>query len=138
VQHLCQLFNLSLSTGTLPQEWKTHIIIPIHKSNNCSLVNNYHPISLLFNTSKVLEKLIFNNSSKHVFQSISPFGFIQGRSTTQQLLSFLNYIYKAISHGYQTDVVYIDFWKTFDMVQHSQPLTKLWKVGVCGNGLKVI
>ena len=132
---LCHLFNISLSNGSVPQEWKTHIIIPIHKSNDRSLVNNYRPISLLSNISKVLERLIFNNISKFVFQSISPvqFGFIQGRSTTQQLLSFLSFIYEAISHGHQTDVVYLDFRKAFDMVQHSRLLTKLWKVGICGN-----
>ena len=131
---LCYLFNLSLSTGYIPQEWKTHIIIPIHKSNDHSLVNNYRPISLLSNISKVLERLIYNNVSEYVLRTISSvqFGFIQGRSTTQQLLLFLNYIYEAISLSHQVDVIYLDFRKAFDMVQHSQQLSKLWKIGISG------
>jgi len=74
-----------------------------------------------------------------VLQSISPVQFfIQGRSTTQQLLSFLNYIYEAISHGYQTDVVYLDFWKAFDMVNYLLNCGKWAYVETYGNGLKVI
>ena len=108
---LCYLFNLSLSTGYIPQEWKAHIIIPIHKSNDRSLVSNYRPISLLSNISKVLERLIYNNVSEYVLRTISyvQFGFIQGRSTTQQLLLFLNYIYEAISLCRQVNVIYLDF-----------------------------
>ena len=29
---LCHLFNLSLSTGAIPQEWKVHLILPVYKS----------------------------------------------------------------------------------------------------------
>ena len=57
---------------------------------------------------------------------------LEGRSTTQQLLLFLNYIYEAISLGHQVDIIYLDFRKAFDMVQHSQLLSKLWKIGISG------
>ena len=44
-----------------------------------------------------------------------------------------NFIYEAISHGCQVDTVYLDFWKAFNMVQHSQLLIKLWNVGIRGS-----
>ena len=44
---LCHLFNLSLSTGVIPQEWKVHLVVPVHKSSDRSSVKNYRPISLL-------------------------------------------------------------------------------------------
>jgi len=56
---LCHLFYLVYPLDLYSKSGKTHIIIPIHKANDHSLVNNYHPISLLSNTSKVLERLIF-------------------------------------------------------------------------------
>ena len=31
---LCHLFNLSLSSHTLPSEWCVHLIAPIHKSSD--------------------------------------------------------------------------------------------------------
>ena len=44
---ICHLFISSITTGNIPTEWCTHCIIPIHKSGNKTLVNNYRPISLL-------------------------------------------------------------------------------------------
>ena len=54
---LCHLFNLSLSTGAIPTEWKVHLITPVYKSADRSSVKNYRPISLLCIASKVLEIL---------------------------------------------------------------------------------
>ena len=88
-QPLCHLFNLSLASSV---EWKSyHQIIPIFKSADRSLISNYRPISLLCNVSKVLKHIIFNKIINHITALISPcqFGFLRGRSTTQQLILFL-------------------------------------------------
>ena len=54
------LFTLSLR---IPTDWHTHSIVPIFKSGDKSLVNNYHPISLLCNISKVMEYLVHTRLS---------------------------------------------------------------------------
>jgi len=76
VQHRCVAFFviysvLSLTTGFLLQKWKTYIIILIHMSNYRSLINHYRPISLLSNSSKVLERLVYNHIIKQVLCTIS-------------------------------------------------------------------
>ena len=38
------LYNLSLSTGSFPSEWKHARITPIFKNGSKNLVNNYRPI----------------------------------------------------------------------------------------------
>ena len=68
---LCYLFNLSLSSGTIPSEWKIHLITPVYKSADRSRINNYRPISLLYNISKVLKSLIHDKIIQHV--STCPF-----------------------------------------------------------------
>jgi len=57
---LCHLFNLSSSTGSIPRQWKVHLIVPVHKSADQASVKNYRPISVLCNISKVLESLVYN------------------------------------------------------------------------------
>ena len=66
-QPLTHLFNLTLQFSYLPSEWKVHKIIPIFKSGDPTSVKNYRPISLLSNTSKVLERIIYN---KMINQSV--------------------------------------------------------------------
>ena len=77
----CHLFNLSLASSTIPQEWKIHLVVPVYKSAS---IKNYRPISLLCNTSKVLETLIYNKIIDHVPDNITncQLGFLPGRSTT--------------------------------------------------------
>ena len=132
---LCHLFNLSLASGVIPQEWKVHIVVPVYKSGDRSSVKNYRPISLLCNTSKILESLVYSRIINFVLNNITncQFGFLPGRSTTQQLLLCLHTIYKATSEGHQTDSIYLDFRKAFDSVSHNKLLIKLAFYGITGS-----
>ena len=76
---LHHLFVTSLSKHTIPLDWCTHVITPVHKSGDKSLVNNYRPILLLSNTSKVLEQLIYSKIIHHISNFLTPkqFGFLK-------------------------------------------------------------
>ena len=65
-------------------------------------------------------------------------GFINGRSTVTQLLSYLDECANSIVEGNVIDVVYLDFWKAFDTVPHHRLLSKLEAHGISGNILKWI
>ena len=43
---LCSLFNLSLSTGRIPDAWKLSRVVPVFKAGDPHEVSNYRPISL--------------------------------------------------------------------------------------------
>ena len=44
---ITNLLSLSITSCSVPQEWKTHKICPIFKGGNSSCASNYRPISLL-------------------------------------------------------------------------------------------
>ena len=52
------LFNMSLSTGTCQDSWKSFRIVSVPKSGDSSNPGNYRPIFLLPIVSKLLEKHI--------------------------------------------------------------------------------
>ena len=54
---LSRIFQLSLCSGTLPQDWISAHIVPVHKKNDKSNPSNYRPISLTSVVVKTLEKL---------------------------------------------------------------------------------
>ena len=53
------------------------------------------------------------------------FGFISGRSTFTQLLTYLDNCVKTIGEGGVIDTIYLDFAKAFDTVPHQRLTVKL-------------
>jgi hypothetical protein len=115
-----QLFNQSIEEATLPSEWKTANVVPIHKKGPKTEVSNYRPVSLLPIISKVLERSILNKIIDIISPEISKLqhGFMRGKSTTTQIISVLNNIQNIFDNKDQVDVIYFDLSKAFDSVPH--------------------
>ena len=82
---ITELFNLSIRTGKIPDQWKESMVVPILKSNKLSDPGNYRPISLTCILCKLLEKHMYNIMYDHLVNnnqlSDSQWGFRSGRST---------------------------------------------------------
>ena len=58
---LTELFNLSITSGSIPQKWKLSSVVPTPKSSaNADNPSNYRPIYLLSVVSKVMEIHIYS------------------------------------------------------------------------------
>ncbi len=55
---LTHIFNLSFTTGIIPEDLKIALITPIFKGNNENRFENYRPISILSCFAKLLERLM--------------------------------------------------------------------------------
>ena len=131
---ICALFNQSLYTGYLPSQWKSADVTPIHKKNLKEPVVNYRPISLLPVISKVLERCVASRFYDHVFHLITPsqHGFLRNRSCITQLVQVLHSVGQCLDKNTQSDIIYLDFAKAFDSVDHQILLRKLKLFGVTG------
>lgn len=136
---LCRLFNACLLEGKFPALWKISIVVPVPKNSSVSNVQNYRPISLLPNFSKVFEKIIVNHISFHVSTLLSSHqhGFLKGRSTTSNLVSFLQYAAPSVLNQKQLDTVYFDLSRAFDVVSHDLLLHKLCNFGLTPSYVKI-
>jgi hypothetical protein len=81
---LTAIFNQSLKTGTLPEDWLKANIAPIFKKGNKNLAENYRPVSLTCICCKVMEhiicKHILTHLEKHSILTILQHGFRTGFS----------------------------------------------------------
>lgn len=137
---LAKLFTKSIRGGVFPTVWKEAKIVPVHKKGLKIKIENYRPISILNVFSKIFEKSVYNSIYPFVSKCIpsEQHGFLKGRSTTTNLVLFAKYIRDNIEQGYQIDVIYTDFEKAFDRVDHNILLSKLHKLGIHGDLLRWI
>ena len=134
---LCKLFNYCLTKQTFPEIWKLAYVTPVHKKNEKMFCQNYRPISLLNNISKIFERAVYNTLYDYLISNnlLNPknAGFKKGDSTTNQLLYITDKIYKAVDEGKDVRMVFLDAAKAFDKVWHKGLLFKLQQLGISQN-----
>ena len=126
------LFNLILKTSTFPHQWKVSRICPVHKKGDKANIKNYRPIAIMCNFAKVFEIVLHIYLSNHVSQMLSlhQHGFIKGRSTVTNLVTMTQFLCESLDDQRQVDVVYTDFSKAFDKIDHNLLLQKLETFGM--------
>ena len=88
------VFKTLANKHVFPGVWKTAEVLPIYKCGDKQDISNCRGISFLSNTSKILEKLLFEKIyavTKDVLFN-DQHGWCQIRSTTIQIICFLNEI----------------------------------------------
>ena len=124
---LSLIFKTSYNTGYIPKEWKLANVVPVHKKGSKASAENYRPISLTCLVMKIFEKVIRDELMSKCENLIneSQHGFLPSKSCTTQLISFTDSLALSLNGNYRTDVVYFDFAKAFDSVNHDIILSKL-------------
>ena len=130
---LSTVFNRSIESCYFPSQWKDGNVTPIHKKDDKSQPSNYRPITLLSLVGKTMErcvqKRLYNYAIAHNLITPLQSGFIQGDSTTYQLLHTYHTFCEAVDSGKEIRVVFCDVSKAFDRVWHRGLLHKLKTIG---------
>ena len=99
-------------------------VCPIFKKGTKGDPANYHPVSLTCVVCKVMESLIRDKIVAHLERysliRASQHGFMVGRSTTTNMLVYMEALTKLLDEGHAVDVLYLDFSKAFDKVPHGE------------------
>ena len=102
--------------------WKSANVVPIHKSGERPLAENYQPVSLTSMLTKSLERIIHKHIMKflthHILLSESQHAFREARSWVTQLLQLLQTWSSSLEKGNSVNVIFLDFAKAFDRVSH--------------------
>lgn len=138
---LKHIINLIFKTGVVPTHFKTSIVTPIHKAGDKSKINNFRPISVISNFSKIFEKCLKERLvdffACNDVLSTNQFGFCNGLSTTDAIYVLAKNITDNLDSSNKCLAVFLDLAKAFDTVPHDSLLNVLDIYGVRGHVLKV-
>jgi len=109
-------------------------VSPLHKKGKRSLAENYRPVSLTSQVSKIFEAIVRDVLVSHLENNDllmnTQHCFRKGKSCLSNLLVFLDKVTTCVEDGDDIDVIYLDFAKAFDKVQHQHLLLKLRDHGI--------
>ena len=136
------IWKESFESEVIPEDMKIQSITPIFKKGDKSDPGNYRPISLTSHLIKIFERVVRKKLVCHLesnrILSNKQHGFRKGRSCFTHLLKHIDDNIQSLLNGYDHDVIYLDFAKEFDKVDHEILIHKLRQCGVQGKLLKWI
>ena len=117
---LCQLFNVSLSLGSIPSFWKRTNVSPVFKKDDHTLAENY--------TNQFRCCAMFHSPRTLCFQPLLPsliffcyhlkHSFLKGKSTVTQLLEVYQDILDSLTGDREVDVIHLEISKAFVKCPH--------------------
>jgi hypothetical protein len=114
-------------------------VVPIFKSGDKNVMDNYRPISLVSNFSKIIEKIVCNRLTTFLETNNiicnEQFGFRKNHSTVHPMTQFMNFVSNAHNDKEHVIAIYCDLRKAFDTVDHNILFKKLQKIGIRGSEL---
>ena len=123
--------------GVFPEKMKLAEVVPLYKSKEKYLTNNYRPISLLITISKLLEKVIYKRTYSFLQASNqlydSQYGFQEGHSCENAISELVGEILKNKENNKFTVSLFLDLSKAFDSLKHSTLLDKMEICGIRGS-----
>lgn len=135
------IYNLCSVKSIWPEDLKK-AEVPIHKSGNQNLMNNYRPTSLISILAKVFEEIIHVRLTSfidfhhliHKFQ----YGFRKGYGTNNALAQRTEIIFENLNNNKCISATFFDLRKAFDTVDHHLLLNKLYDIGIRGTAHKLL
>ena len=128
------MINSSFLEGAFPDTLKIAQVCTVFKKGERDLRENYRPISLLSNLSKLFERAMhsrvyafFDNFG--LFFDLQ-FGFRKQHSTSHALLSIIDEIRHNLDNNTFSCGIFVDLEKAFDTVNHNILLKKLEHYGI--------
>jgi hypothetical protein len=126
---ITNIINSCIKNSTFPSKMKNEIIKPIYKAGCHKSIQNYRPISILPNLSKVFERHLANNIKDYIYSNNllynRQYGFRTNHSTSTCFLDLVNAISNCLDRGNNCIVIFLDMSKAFDLVCHKILLSKL-------------
>ena len=132
--------NASIRSSKFHNELKEADIVPVHKKKSKLSKENYRPISILPNISKVYERCLYDQMSEFFDNIFSKYqcGFRTDYSAQHCLLVMIEKWKKVVDNGGAFGALLTDLSKAFDCIPHDLIIAKLEAYGFQIDALRLV
>lgn len=129
---LTDMFNMIMTNGELPSSWREAFLIPIFKKGDPSCACNNRGVAISSVITKIYDKLITKRLYNTVSETIAltQHGFNRERNILTNHIETTHYISNARLINHAVDIIYFDFSRAFDKLNHVILTKKIIALGI--------
>ena len=129
---LADQFTIILHSGRVPDAWKLAILVLLHKKGDKKDLANWRPIALLSQIYKIFSKVLLNRIRRQLDeqQPVEQAAFRRGFGCSDHIHAISQVVERSREHRLPLVVVFVDFLKAFDMLDHEYMLQTLVDFGI--------
>ena len=117
LEFLTKLYNRTMESERIPEEWRDSVLITIFKNKGDVQGNsNYRGIHLISHTMKLWERIVERRRRSDLTFSEQQYGFMPGKITTDALFALRLLMEKYREGQKEILCVFVDLEKAYDKV----------------------
>ena len=122
-----------------PPDLKLADVTPVYKNKSKNSKDNYRPVSILSNISKIYERCLYDQIQVFFDSILSKYqcGFRRGYNAQHCLMTLIEKWKKSVDNGGAFGALFTDLSKAFDCLSHELLIAKLDAFGFDKNTLKL-
>ena len=130
-------FNNSIFDATFPSELKNADVIPVFKKKDRNNIENYRPVSILPNLSKIYERCLYDQYFSHILSKWQC-GFRKSFKHTRLSSGDDGKVAKIFGQSGISGAILTDLSKAFDCILHELLIAKLAAYGFDYQSLRIM
>ena len=138
LEFLTKLYNRTMGSERMPEEWRDSVLIPIFKNKgDVQSCSNYRGIKLISHTMKLWERVIEKRLRSDLTFSEQHYGSVPGKSTTDALFA-LRVLMEKYRGQKELHCVFVDLEKAYDKVPREEVWYCMRKSGLAEKYVRIV
>ena len=141
LKFLTKLYNRTMESEKMPEEWRDSVLIPIYKNKGdvqSCYSSHYRGITLISHAMKLWERIVERRLRSDLTFSDQQYGFMPGKSTTDALFALRVLMEKYREDQKELHCVFVDLENAYDKIPREDVWYFMRKSGLADKYVRIV